>query len=193
MNRWKPNGKSRLEEAALMLFAEQGFADTTTASIARRAGLTERTFFRYFKDKKEVLFGNEVRFKELLMQGTAAAPPLSSPFLAAAAGVAALCQELQTRLSALQERERIITNSSELRERDLVKTADWSSGLKDTLEQRGSSSLDAEIAAEIILGVFKVAYRRWVRANPEQGLHELFSDHLEQLHGLIQLRVNIDS
>ena len=169
-----------------MLFAEQGFAATTTASIAARAGLTERTFFRYFKDKKEVLFANETRFQELLVRGASAAPPLSSPLTAAATGVGALCQELQHRLGALRQRERLIANSSDLRERELVKLASWSSALKGTLEHRGNTSSDAEMVSEIVLGLFRVAYRRWLLANPEQDLYRLFVEHLEQLRHLIQ-------
>ena len=185
MNRWKPDGKSRLEDAASMLFAEQGFAATTTASIAERAGLTERTFFRYFKDKKEVLFANEARFQELLVRGALTAPPLSSSVTAATAGVAALCQELQSMLSALRQRDGIIANSSDLRERELIKMAAWSSALKNTLVHRGSTSSDAEIAAETVLGLFRVAFRRWLIVKPEQELYQLFAEYLEQLRNLI--------
>src|SRR5689334_17766478 len=59
MSRWEPNARGRLEEAALELYTERGFDETTVAEIAERAGLTERTFFRYFTDKREVLFGGQ--------------------------------------------------------------------------------------------------------------------------------------
>ena len=176
----------RLEAAALTLFAEQGFATTTIASIAQRAGLTERTFFRYFKDKKEVLFANEAEFQKLLVQGTSAASLESSPFAAATFGLAAICQELQTKLIALRQREQMIANSSELRERELVKLAAWSSALKEILETRGSTSSDAEITAEVVLGIFRVAYRRWLLTDPEHQLRKIFAEHLAQLQDLLQ-------
>jgi hypothetical protein len=56
MTRWEPNARGRLEQAALALYGERGFENTTVAEIAARAGLTERTFFRHFADKREVLF-----------------------------------------------------------------------------------------------------------------------------------------
>ena len=56
MSRWEPDARGRLEKAALALYGERGFENTTVAEIADRAGLTERTFFRYFTDKREVLF-----------------------------------------------------------------------------------------------------------------------------------------
>ncbi len=88
-------------------------------------------------------------------------------------------------LSALRQRECIIADSSELRERELVKLAAWSFALKDTLEQRGSTSSDAEMVAEVGLGLFRVTYRRWLLANPEQDLYQQFAEHLEQLRHLI--------
>lgn len=186
MNRWKPDAKMRLEAVALTLFAERGFAATTTSSIAERAGLTERTFFRYFKDKKEMLFANEAEFQNLLVQGTLAASLSSSPLAAATFGLAALCQELQTKPIALRQREQIIANSSELRERELVKLAAWSSALKKALETRGSTSSDAEITAEVVLGIFRVAYRRWLLTDPERQLDKVFAEHLAQLQDIFQ-------
>src|SRR6202012_1395431 len=79
MARWKPDSRGRLEQAALALYAERGFANTTVAEIAARAGLTERTFFRYFADKREVLFGGAGALQELLVESVTAAPPDAAP------------------------------------------------------------------------------------------------------------------
>jgi len=65
MSRWEPNAKGRLEQAALDLYRERGFEQTTVAEIAERAGLTERTFFRYFADKREVLFWGQAMLQEM--------------------------------------------------------------------------------------------------------------------------------
>lgn len=75
MGRWEPNSRGRLQEAALALFAERGFDQTTAAEIAARAGLTERTFFRHFADKREVLFGGAGLLGERILAGVIGAPP----------------------------------------------------------------------------------------------------------------------
>ena len=73
VSRWEPNAQQRLVQAAMELYAERGFSETTAAEIAARAGLTERTFFRYFADKREVLFSGSEAFVKLLADGVAAA------------------------------------------------------------------------------------------------------------------------
>src|SRR5919201_1988459 len=96
MSRWEPNARGRLEQAALQLFIERGFEQTTVAEIAKRAGLTERTFFRYFADKREVLFGGAGSLQELLVSTVADAPASLAPMDAVAGGLesaAALLQE----------------------------------------------------------------------------------------------------
>ena len=61
--RWEPNAKERLQQAAFALFEERGYADVTIAEIAERAGLTKRTFFNHFVDKREVLFAEAQAFE----------------------------------------------------------------------------------------------------------------------------------
>src|SRR5436190_23793997 len=79
MGRWQPGARERLEQAALDLFLEQGFAETTVPQITARAGLTTRTFFRHFADKREVLFAGEAEVPEIIKAAMAAAPPANDP------------------------------------------------------------------------------------------------------------------
>src|ERR1700726_2772046 len=79
MSRWEPNARGRLEQAALELYVERGFEQTTVAEIARRAGLTERTFFRHFADKREVLFWASAALQELIVSTLADAPDSAAP------------------------------------------------------------------------------------------------------------------
>ena len=79
MGRWEPDARGRLEQAALALYLERGFENTTVAEIAERAGLTERTFFRYFADKREVLFSGSAIMKGLLVQTAVDAPSSTAP------------------------------------------------------------------------------------------------------------------
>src|ERR1700712_698664 len=74
MVRWEPGARERLQKAALDLYAERGFDQTTAADIAESVGLTERTFFRYFADKREVIFGGQNLFQQSFVDGVAAAP-----------------------------------------------------------------------------------------------------------------------
>src|SRR5271155_4190674 len=87
MGRWQPDSRRRLQEAALALYSERGFDQTTAAEIAARAGLTERTFFRHFADKREVLFGGSALLQERIVTGVAGAPATEGPFDAVARGL----------------------------------------------------------------------------------------------------------
>src|ERR1700747_663150 len=89
MGRWEPDARGRLAKAAMELYAEHGFEQTTVAEIAARAGLTERTFFRHFADKREVLFGGGTALEELIVGVVANAPASHTPIDAAAAGLEA--------------------------------------------------------------------------------------------------------
>src|ERR1043165_3313499 len=89
MARWEPNARGRLEEAALELFGEQGFEQTAVAEIAARAGLTERTYFRHFADKREVLFWGEHLLSDTLVGAIADAPESASALEMVRAGLGA--------------------------------------------------------------------------------------------------------
>jgi AcrR family transcriptional regulator len=125
MARWEPDGRRRLEEAAFALYAERGFEQTTVAEIAERAGLTERTFFRHFADKREVLFAGASALQEALVTAVESAPGSLAPIDAAAAGIEAIAALLPERATA-QRRQAIIAANAELRERELIKLASLS-------------------------------------------------------------------
>src|SRR3954468_17838334 len=118
MARWEPDSRGRLRTAALELYGQRGFEHTTVADIARRAGLTERTFFRHFADKREVLFAGSEALQEALVEAVAAAPASAGPVDAAAAGLEAAGALLPDAVRARQ-RQRIITANPELQEREL--------------------------------------------------------------------------
>src|SRR4051794_24027570 len=127
MSRWEPNARGRLEQAAMELYGERGFDETTVAEIAARAGLTERTFFRHFADKREVLFGGGDELRELLVSTVAGAADSAAPIEAVAAAlgaVGALLQERRGREFA-GRRQSIIAANTELQERELIKLASW--------------------------------------------------------------------
>src|ERR1700686_4226131 len=116
MGRWKPDGLGRLEEAALALFGERGFENTTVAEIAARAGLTERTFFRHYAVKREVLSCGAGALARLLVNAVAAAPRATSPIEAVAAALETAGAMLQQRREYARRRQTVISANAELRE-----------------------------------------------------------------------------
>src|SRR5579859_5782166 len=137
MSRWQPDARGRLEQAALQLFMERGFEQTTVAEIAQRAGLTERTFFRHFADKREVLFAGAGTLQELLVSTLASTPDSAAPIDAVAAAVQAAGALLQERHEYARQRQAVIAANAELQERELIKLASLAAALAGTLRQRG--------------------------------------------------------
>jgi AcrR family transcriptional regulator len=181
MSRWEPNARGRLEQAALELYVEHGFEQTTVAEIAKAAGLTERTFFRHFADKREVLFSGAAALEDLLVSSVTDAPSHLSPIDAAAAGLEAVGAVLQERRAFAQQRQAIIAANAELRERELIKFASLSAALADTLQGRGAGDTAARLAAEVAIAVFKIAFERWVVEANRRSLLQLIRDSLDEL------------
>ena len=183
MSRWEADGRGRLERAALALYGERGFEHTTVAEIAARAGVTERTFFRHFADKREVLFPPEgtQRLQELLVSAVAAAPASLAPLDAVAVGFAAVAAPLQERRALARHRAAIIAATPELRERELIKLAAWSAALSGTLQQRGLDDAAARLVAEVAIAVFRSAFARWVEDTSDRALSQVIRESLDQL------------
>ena len=169
MGRWEPDARRRMQDAALALFGERGYTRTTAAEVAERAGLTERTFFRHFPDKREVLFAdNDLR--DRLAAAVAAADEGTAPVEAIAAGLDAVAVELQGRREAVVRRARIIAAHAELQERELKKLASWSDALESVLRGRGLPGPAAKLLAEVSVAVFRAAYQRWLDEGLEREL-----------------------
>jgi AcrR family transcriptional regulator len=161
MTRWEPNARGRLELAALELYSERGYDQTTVAEIAGRAGLTERTFFRYFADKREVLFYGSGMLQDTLVQGIADAPDGLSPIDTVGTALAGAAELLEERRELSRQRQVIVAATPELRERELIKLATLAAALADALRKRGVTDPAASLAAEAGMAVFKVAFQRW--------------------------------
>jgi AcrR family transcriptional regulator len=181
MARWEPDSRGRLEQAALTLYGERGFENTTVSEIAERAGLTERTFFRHFADKREVLFWGAGALQELFVNAVVDAPDSASPIDAIAAALAAAGDLLQQRGDYPRQRQAIIAASAELRERELIKLATLASALTDALRQRGVGDPAASLTAEVAIAVFKIGFERWVEESNQRTLPQLLRESLEEL------------
>jgi AcrR family transcriptional regulator len=181
MARWEPDSRGRLEQAALALYGERGFENTTVTEIAARAGLTERTFFRYFADKREVLFWGAGTLQELLVSAVVSAPDSAAPIDAVAAALEAAGALLQERRESARQRHTVIAANTELRERELIKLASLASALADTLRRRGVRDPAATLTAETGIAVFRVAFERWANETNQQDLPQLIRESLDEL------------
>ena len=181
MGRWEPDARGRLERAAMELYIERGFDQTTVAEIAARAGLTERTFFRHFADKREVLFAGAGQLQDFLVSALANAPDSAAPIDAVAAALEAAGALLQERGEYAGQRQAVIAANAELQERELIKLASLASALASTLRQRGVRDPAASLAAEAGIAVFKIAFERWASETSQADLPHVIRESFDEL------------
>jgi AcrR family transcriptional regulator len=162
--------------AAIELFAERGFDQTTAGDIAERAGVTERTFFRHFTDKREVLFDGSHTMQRTAYDAILNAPADLAPLDAALAGMAAAGDLLADRHDHAARRSRIIAANPSLKERELLKLAAMADATTNALRSRGVTEPAASLAAHSAVTVFHVAFARWVSADEPPD----FADYIAQ-------------
>jgi AcrR family transcriptional regulator len=170
MARWEPGARERLVLAAVDLFTEQGYDETTVAQIAERAGVTKSTFFRHFPDKRELLVAGQEAMSRLLSEGIAEAPADASPLTAVALGIERACtafgpmsREIAPRLKAA------VASSTELQERDALKTVGLAAAMTEALIVRGVREATAHLAAELGMLAFKRGFAAWSHGNDKPG------------------------
>ena len=181
MGRWEPDARGRLAKAALELYAEYGYEQTTVAEIAKRAGLTERTFFRHYADKREVLFSGSGELEELIVRTVAEAPESAVPLDALSAGLDAVAEAFTDRREFARRRHAVITANPELQERELIKLASMAAALAASLRGRGIAEPTASLAAEAGVAVFKVAFERWIAPGEERPMRQMIRESLTEL------------
>jgi AcrR family transcriptional regulator len=170
MARWEPNARDRLLEAAMQLFAEQGYDRTTTREIAEIAGLTERTFFRYFTDKREVLFGGSSELQAAIEKAIAVASTSLTPLEVVAAALASTSAMFEERRVFAGKRRALIMAQPELLERELIKLASLSAAMARSLQARGVAAAASVLVAETGILIFKSAFDRWLDDTQKQDL-----------------------
>jgi AcrR family transcriptional regulator len=185
MGRWEPDSEDRFRAAAIELFREIGYDRTTVAAIAQRAGLTPRTFFRYFADKREVLFNGSERLQQQMVDALAQAPAEASPVDAIAAALARAGEFFdEERRPLARVRMSVIAANPELYERELIKMATLSAALAQALRARGVGDSDASLVAEAGIAVFRIAFAQWVSDAETRGYVEIVNESLERLRQL---------
>ena len=187
MPRWRPDGFERLEAAAFELFDEQGFDRTTVAEIAQRAGLTQRTFFNHFGDKREVLFALNAQFEQEMLRAIAACADDVAPLDAVVRGLEAADETMfERRRAAALQRHRIVNANPELQERELRKYAALTEAVATALRARGLDPDTAALAAGAGMLVQQAAISRWTRPDESLPLRKLLSE----AHQLLRATVN---
>ncbi|KAA9150833.1 TetR family transcriptional regulator [Amycolatopsis acidicola] len=184
MGRWKPGAGDRLREAALSLYLERGFEQTMVADIAGRAGVTARTFFRYFADKREVLFDDSAALEEKSLAALDELPATTPALDAVAAVLDTVARLVGDDRELARKRQLVIMANADLRERELIKLTSLSAALATRLRQRGIGDIEASLAAETSIAVFRVAFSRWVTGVEDQDLPDLIRETWERLRTL---------
>lgn len=186
MSRWRPDARVRLERAALELFAEQGFAETTVPQITARAGLTTRTFFRHFADKREVLFGVEGQINEPIARLVMDAPASLSPMQLVEYGLSAMAETFEGQHQYFVLRRAVIQSDASLRERELWKHAVLARTITTGLSRRGFSEMTATLIANLALSVLGVAMTRWLEHDGKRPLAQFIRDALDAVRALVE-------
>ncbi|MFI5888945.1 helix-turn-helix domain-containing protein [Actinoplanes sp. NPDC051513] len=175
MARWEGDAAGRLREAAMRLYGERGYEQTTVADIAGEAGLTARTFFRHFADKREVLFAGSEILLTRMVEALDAVPVPDGPMRAVAASLDAAAVMLGRDRAFSRRRQALIDANAELQERELIKMAKIAAALRDGLLRRGVPAADASLAAEAGIAVFRVAWEQWMAGSDDVDLPAVMS------------------
>jgi AcrR family transcriptional regulator len=188
VGRWEPDARGRLIQAATELYTERGFEQTTVAEIAERASLTERTFFRHFADKREVLFFGAASLQALLVQAVTEAPEDATPIDAVEAAIEVAGGVLQENRDFAVARHAIIAANPDLQERELIKLSTLASAMAEALRQRGVKDQAASLAGEAGVAVFKIAFERWVKESSPSDLPHVMRDSMNELRAVTKGR-----
>ncbi|WP_354567555.1 helix-turn-helix domain-containing protein [Glaciihabitans sp. UYNi722] len=185
MVRWQPGARERLQAAALELFATHGFEETTAAEIAQSVGLTERTFFRHFSDKREVLFYGQDLFLRAFLDGVDAMPTDASPLDIVASSLRAAAAFFpDERRPYSRTRQTVIAQNPALQERELHKLAGLATTVADALRLRGVAEPAATLAAESGVTVFGIAFAQWIREGEKRSLADISIEVIGELRNL---------
>lgn len=185
MSRWQPDARERLTRAAMDLFEERGFAETTVPEITARAGLTTRTFFRHFADKREVLFSDEGELPALASRMIAEAPASATPMDVVTHGLDAVAAaHFDGRFEHFKRRRATIQLDASLKERELQKLSALSDAISGGFQDRGVAVLESILIAHITATVFSVSISRWLDGDGRTPLIELLHDTLATLQSI---------
>jgi AcrR family transcriptional regulator len=185
VGRWAPGARGRLQAAAFELYAANGFEQTTVAEIAAHAGVTERTFYRYFADKREAFFDGSQELQRVLVEAIEACPPEVGPLDAVATALHHVAREFfADRLAMARRRQALIDATPELHEREQTKMTGLVTALTAALRARDVDEPTAGLVAQTGIAVFRVAFARWIAKKNKTSLAELIASALDELRAI---------
>jgi AcrR family transcriptional regulator len=188
MTRWKAGAEGRLAQAAFELYLERGFDQVTVAEIAARAGLTKRTFFRYFADKREVLFARWAALQDAVVSTVADAPDNVAPMDTVAAALSAVGTELTQLGEPIRRRQQLIAASPDLQEREMIKLASLTTAIAAALRKRGLEDAAASLTAQAGVAIFTTAFGRWANRDGPADFALLQQQALNDLRTVVGRR-----
>jgi AcrR family transcriptional regulator len=153
--------RRRLQQAALDLYQERGYHVTTAAEIAAKAGVTERTFFRHFSDKRDVLFGGDTVLSDALTSAIRGASAEFGPWETLFRAFRSAEYLFIENRSFAEPRQRLIESTPALQERALDKTRLLIAALVSALRERGVPEHVAMLVAQLGMAALSHAVRRW--------------------------------
>ncbi|MEN0102035.1 MAG: helix-turn-helix domain-containing protein [Curtobacterium sp.] len=186
MARWQPGTRERLQATALRLFQEQGYDRTTVAEIAAATDVTERTFFRHFADKREVIFAGQDDFLAMFIDPIADAPADAPPFALIARSLDSAGHFFpEERRPFSRIRQTIIDSEPSLGERELAKLATLKVRLGEVLRDRGIGEPAATLAAETGVTVFHLSFQQWIAEEEVRPFADIARERLDALTSMV--------
>jgi AcrR family transcriptional regulator len=188
VNRWRPDARERLEHAALELFAEQGFAATTVPQITERAGLTTRTFFRHYADKREVLFAGENELPAMARRMIAEAPAEADPLALIIGALRTVAEtRFEGRRADLWQRREIVRSDPGLGERELRKRAGICEAIGEGFRERGVPAMTAAMLAETGVALLFVSVQQWLDQDGDRPLLHFAEEAMASLRAALKV------
>src|ERR1039458_4316150 len=174
MARWEPGAEARLRKAALDLYLKRGYENVTATDIAEHAGLARRTLFRYFADKREVLFAGSEQLPDAATQAVHDAPTALAPLDTVLHALDLIGTQLAQYSRHARERRTVIASSPELQERERTKLAALTNAIAQALSQRQVPRARAELLAQVGVATFQAAWGQWVDQADDASFHDCF-------------------
>jgi AcrR family transcriptional regulator len=189
MPRWEHGSEERLKKAALELFEEQGFENTSVIQISKRARVTTRTFFRYFPEKREVLFAGSDELRAVLVEKILQAPNIRAPLKVVVAALSEFDWNGLGSRRSQRRRQAVIAANPELLERDLIKNHSIARGFTDALQHRGVEADTARLAAHVGIQLFITAYLHWLEGGAKTDLAMISDNAMSLLASIVPARI----
>jgi AcrR family transcriptional regulator len=167
------NAREGLQDAALTLFARQGLDGTTVAEIAAAAGVSQRTFFRYFVDKREVIFWGQEKLEQRIVDELATARPSDPMSLLVTALDAAATFFPDQRRPRSRTRRAVIDADPTLQERELLKFASLAEAIALAIQQHHVAPAKAAVAARAAVAIFSLSFTTWIEDDEQRSMHDI--------------------